>query len=271
VKKTKMISMLAAATLVCAMTGCGSSSSVQQKTTPQVELNILAAASLSDAMKELQATYEQQHHDVKLVQVFGSSGMLQQQIEQGAPADVFVSAGDAQMKALLSKQLIDPKQESNLLHNDLVLVVPKDGATLHALDDLMRPDVKKISIGQPDTVPAGSYAKQSLTFSGIWSQVQKKVVYAKDVRQVLSYVETGSVDAGLVYKTDALTSKRVTVVATADEKSHAPIVYPYGIVNNSPHEQQAQEFYKWLRSPAAMAVFQKYGFAPATDGNSSTP
>ncbi|HEU4963114.1 MAG TPA: molybdate ABC transporter substrate-binding protein [Bacilli bacterium] len=238
----------------------------------RMPLYVLSAASLSDAMQEVKSVYESSHPDVELLESFGSSGTLQQQIEQGAPADLFLSAGEGQMQALLAKNLIDTAHRQDLLTNELVLIVPSDGttSTVKSLADLTQPDVKKVAIGQPDTVPAGHYAKETLSAERLWQPLQDKLLYAKDVRQVLTYVETGNVDAGLVYATDARTSKRVKVVVTADANSHNPIVYPYGIVKATDHAKQAQALYDWLQSAEATRIFASYGFKMSGAAGSGT-
>jgi molybdate transport system substrate-binding protein len=224
-----------------------------------VELYVLAAASLSDAINEAKPLYEASHPGVKLLTVFGSSGSLQKQLEQGAPADLFISAATKQMKALAEKQLID--LSTNLLANELVVIVPKNSSVpIQQLQDLQQESVKKLAIGQPETVPAGTYAEQALTHLGIWDEVQQKAVFAKDVRQVLTYVETGNVDAGIVYKTDALSSDQVRIVATASPDSHEPIVYPVAVVKATEHKNETVELYHWLQSEEAAEIFKKYGF-----------
>ncbi|BCJ86251.1 molybdate ABC transporter substrate-binding protein [Effusibacillus dendaii] len=232
-----------------------------KKQAPTVELYVLAAASLGDVMKELAPKYESSHPGQKLVISYGSSGTLQRQIEQGAPADIFISAGAKQMDELIQKNLIDPQNETDLLANKLVLIVSKESKSeIRTFADLKNQSVKKIAIGEPESVPAGTYAKQTLTQIGIWESLQAKFVYAKDVRQVLAYVETGNVDAGIVYKTDAASSDKVKIAATADEKTHSPILYPIGITKNSKHVKEAQTLYNWLRESEATALFTKYGF-----------
>lgn len=230
----------------------------------QAELYVLAAASLADAMKELQTLYETGHPEVKLFITLGSSGTLQQQIQQGAPADLFFSAASKQMDALVANGLIDQKKKTNLLENELVLIVPKGAAAAAAsFADLQKEELKKIAIGQPQTVPAGTYAEQSLARLGIWTEIAAKIVFAKDVRQVLTYVETGNTEAGIVYKTDALASDKVQIAATADPATHEPIVYPLGIVKSSKHVRQAEAFYEWLQGDEARKVFARYGFKTA--------
>ncbi|NGQ93935.1 molybdate ABC transporter substrate-binding protein [Brevibacillus sp. SYP-B805] len=266
---TSMFVMLA---LLLSAVGCSSSNNQQaapqqapaQQASSPVELYVLAAASLTDVMKELTPLYESTHPDQKLVISYGSSGTLQQQIEQGAPADLFISAATKQMKELVEKGLIDAKNTADLVTNRLVLIIPKDSqAQVHAFADLQKPAIEKIAIGQPESVPAGTYAKQSLTNLGIWDALQPKFIFTKDVRQVLTYVETGNVDAGIVYQTDAASSDNVKIAAVADEKTHSPIVYPIGITTNSKHAKEAQTLYSWLQEPEAKAIFTKYGFETA--------
>lgn len=261
---TSLFMMLA---LLFAVVGCSSSNDQQaapQSSPAPVELYVLAAASLTDAMNELAPLYESSHPGQKLVISYGSSGTLQQQIEQGAPADLFLSAATKQMDELVKKDLIDSAYTTNLLTNRLVLITPKDSAaSVKAFEDLQNQEIQKIAIGQPESVPVGTYAKQSLTNLGIWETVESKFVYAKDVRQVLTYVETGNVDAGIVYQTDAASSDKVQIAATADEKTHSPIVYPMGLAKDSKHAEEAQTLFKWLQEQEAASIFAKYGFETA--------
>lgn len=224
-----------------------------------VELTISAAASLQDALTEITSNFNKEHGHVKINFNFGASGALQQQISQGAPVDLFFSAAEDKFNQLVTDGLIEKKKASDLVGNELVLVVPKDSTKgIKTFEDLTKAD--KLSIGTPESVPAGKYAKEVLGNLTIWNSVEGKIVYAKDVRQVLTYVETGNVDAGMVYKTDALTSTKVEIAATADKKTHTPIVYPIGIIKASSHPNEAMLFYEYLNSNEAMEVFKKYGF-----------
>ncbi len=225
-----------------------------------VELTISAAASLKDAMDVIQHTYQEEHPEIKLKFNFGASGSLQQQISQGAPVDLFFSAAEDKFNLLVEEGNIAKEDGLDLLGNELVLVVPKDDQSIKGFEDLVKAEVDKISIGTPETVPAGKYAKESLEKMDIWKDVESKVVYAKDVRQVLSYAETGNVEAGIVYKTDALVSDKVEIVATAGPATHIPIIYPVGIIKDSKHYGAAKEFYEYLQSDDALKVFEEYGF-----------
>lgn len=241
-----------------------SPTSVEDKSEPaeQVELLVSAAASLTESLDELKSVYEAEHSHVKLTFNYAASGTLQQQIEQGAPADLFLSAGTKQMNALIEKGLMDDRLTTNLLTNELVLVVPQDGSVqIEKMEDLAK--LGDIAIGTPESVPAGKYAQQTLTYHKLWDSLQSKLVLTKDVKQVLSYVETGNVDAGFVYKTDAALSDKVKVALSAEAESHEPIEYPIGVLKGSAHPDEAKALYDFLLSDPARQVFSTYGFTPA--------
>jgi molybdate transport system substrate-binding protein len=264
--KKSYLSFLSVMMFLIIITGCSTTDqskkpAEEKQTAPKekVELTISAAASLQDALTEITANFNHEHSNIKINYNYGASGALQQQISQGAPVDLFFSAAEDKFQQLVSENLIDKKNGMNLVGNELVLVVPKDSAKgIKTFEDLPKAD--KISIGTPESVPAGKYGKEVLGNLNIWSTVEGKIVYAKDVRQVLTYVETGNVDAGMVYKTDALTSKKVAIAATASEKTHTPIIYPVGVITASSHQKEAMLFYDYLQTKAAMDVFEKYGF-----------
>lgn len=224
------------------------------------EITVSAAASLKDAMEEIKSLYEVKKTGVKLTLNFGSSGALQQQIEQGAPVDLFISAGKSQMDALEEKQMLVKESRVNLLGNDLVLIVGKDNNTVKSFADLSKPDVKHVGIGNPESVPAGKYAKEALTSLKLWDGLKAKYVEAKDVRQVLSYVETGNAEAGLVYKSDASISDKVKVAAAAPADSHKPIVYPAAVISDAKNSAVAGEFLEFLQTAEAQQIFSEYGF-----------
>ncbi|QHW29866.1 molybdate ABC transporter substrate-binding protein [Paenibacillus rhizovicinus] len=225
----------------------------------KTELLVSAAASLKDSLDVIEKTYEKKHPDIDLVFNYGSSGTLQKQIEQGAPADIFFSAGRKQMDTLVKESLIG--DHATLLKNVLVMVVPANSKfTFTTVKELTNKSIKKIAVGQPESVPAGQYAKETLTTRNVWNPLQSKLVYAKDVRQVLTYVETGNVDAGFVYKTDALTSSKVKIALKITDDVHSPILYPAGVVKETKHAAEAKAFYAYLQTNEANAVFVKFGF-----------
>ena len=230
---------------------------------PSVELTISVAASVQDAMKAVQAAYEVEAPTVVITYNFGSSGSLAQQITQGAPTDVFLSASQKWMNALESNAQILPGSRQDLLLNSLVLIVPQAETNITDFSDFATDTVSKFAIGEPESVPVGRYAKEALTSLDLFDALQSKMVFGKDVRQVLSYVETGNVEAGLVYATDAKISDQVKVVATAPPDNHSPIVYPVGVVATSENAEAAQAFVEFLSSNTAIAIFEEYGFVVA--------
>lgn len=230
----------------------------------KTELTVSAAISLKDALDEAKQLYTTDHPDVSIAINYGASGTLQLQIEQGAPVDVFVSAAPKQMDALEMKGLLLAGTRKDLVQNELVLVVAKDSRLgLATFKDLTRPDVKQVAWGEPATVPAGEYAKETLTSLGIYDAVKAKAILAKDVRQVLTYVESGNVDAGIVYATEAASSARVKVAAMAPPKSHSLVIYPGAVVRATASPEVAKAFLDFLAGPRGAAVFRKHGFKAA--------
>jgi len=232
-------------------------------------ITVSAAISLKDALDELAPIFQVQQHrknggnGTAVAYNYGGSGTLARQIEQGAPVDVFFSAAEKQMDELAAQNLIVADTRQDLVGNALVLIAPAQSTALHSFKDLTSSAVKSIALGETSTVPAGMYARQTLEHLGLFTALEKKVVYAKDVRAVLTYVETGNADAGLVYQTDANTSKKIRVVATAPADSHDPILYPAAVLRDSRNKPAARAFVEFLQGPDARAVFQKYGFTPA--------
>lgn len=225
-----------------------------------VELNISAAASLKDALMEIQTEYEKTN-DVKLIINFAASGTLQKQIEEGAPSDIFISAAQKQMDALEDKGLIVKESRKDLLGNSLVLIAAEEAKDkIKEINDIKNAVIVRISIGVPESVPAGSYAKESLENLKMWEEIEPKLVLAKDVRQVLTYVETGEVDAGIVYSSDAALLKRGAVAGTFPAHSHKPVVYPAALINESKNKEAAQKFLDFLSADKAAGTFGKYGF-----------
>ncbi len=215
-------------------------------------------------MEDLQPVYSLTHAGAKLTFNFGSSGMLAQQIEHGAPADVFLSAAPKPMDELESRGLLAPGTRRELLRNHLVLITPKDRPGRLDFPELTLPRVKLIALGDPDSVPAGDYGRQVLIAFGVWEQVRPKLVLAKDVRQVLSYVQTGNAEAGIVYATDVLGSEAVQVSATAPENTHLPVIYPVAVLKQSRNSSAARAFIAFLAGPQATAAFARRGFVPAS-------
>jgi molybdate transport system substrate-binding protein len=227
------------------------------------QLIVSAAASLTDAMKEIEPLYRRSRPNITIRYNFASSGALQQQIENGAPVDVFISAAEKQMDTLQNKGLVVSGTRRNLLTNRMVLVVPKNSSGVNELRNLTSNSVRRIAIGNPRSVPAGQYAEQVLKKAGLWNSVQSKFVLANNVRQVLQFVEAGNAQAGLVYTTDARTSNQVKVVQTVPANLHSPIVYPMAVMKTSRNQAAARAFAQFLSGTEARKVFNKYGFGAA--------
>ncbi len=220
-----------------------------------------SATSLQDALQELTPLFQSAHPNITVKYSFSAPGALQQQIERGAPIDVFVPGGSKQMDALQSKGLLLAESRRNLVTNDLVLVVPRSSAlVLTDFRQLTKNEVKRIAIGEPRSVPVGQYAEEVLRYLGIWDQLRPKLVFGNTARNVLASVESGNADAAIVFATDAKISDRVRRVALTPKDSHRPIVYPIAILSASRQQKSAQTYIQFLSGPLARPVFMKYGF-----------
>lgn len=260
-KITFIMSLILSMALI--VVGCSSNKSegVSEKF-KSVELNISAAASLKEAMAELEEEYKRLNENVTLVVNFGGSGSLQQQIEQGAPCDLFISAGKKQMDALQEKGLILDETNKNLVLNDLVLVAPKD-SEITSIEDLKSDKVKHIAVGEASSVPAGKYADEVLTNLNIKDSVNDKLVFAKDVKEVLAWTASGNTEAGFVYYSDALTNDSIKIIETTKEDSHSPIVYPVAVIKDSKKIEEAKKFEEFLLSDKGQDILSKYGYKSA--------
>jgi molybdate transport system substrate-binding protein len=230
------------------------------------ELTVSAAMSLRDAFKEIGTQFESAHPGVTVTFNFSSSGKLRQQIEGGAPVDVYASASQAHMDALEKEGLIVSDSRKDFAGNALVLARPKGSALVSDFKSLENENVKRIAIGNPETSPAGKYAREVLTYLGLWDKVQPKLIYVETVRQVLDYLVRGEVDAGIFYASDAMLRKDdIEVVAIAPAGSHKPILYPIAAVKGSDKLDVARQFIEFLRSPKGKAVLKSKGFTVPTD------
>jgi molybdate transport system substrate-binding protein len=224
------------------------------------EVEVFAAASLTNALKEIASDYAKAGGD-KIVYNFAASSTLELQIKAGAPADLFFSADEAKMNDLAQQGLVVKETRKDLLSNSLVIVVPADSTlTLTSATQLADPKFQKIALGQTQSVPAGIYAKEYLEKIGIWPQVEGRVISAESVRAALAAVETGNVEAGIVYKTDALQSKKVKVAYEVPVAEGPVITYPAALVAGSKHAAAAKKFLDYLGTESAMKVFAKDGF-----------
>ena len=236
---------------------------VQEEAAAKAEasLTIGCAAGLTDAITEIKDLYEIAYPETKLTLNFASSGTLMQQIEQGADTDVFISASNKQINALKEKDLIVNESLSIIAANSLVLIVPKDSdLDIKSTLDLVNHDNIKIAVGDPGFVPAGKYADEVFNSLKITDFVKDKLVYGKDVREVLAWVESGNLDAGFVYHTDALITDKVKIIELIDSSLHSPIVYPACIVMSSKKQEASADFITYLSSEDAKIILKDYGF-----------
>lgn len=233
----------------------------QETEDENVELLVSAAASLTDVLNELREIYIEKNPQVALDFTYGSSGALQAQIEEGAPVDVFLSAAQKQMDALQEGGHIVEDTRKTLLINKVVLITPADSELqIESFEDLTKDDVKKIAIGDPSNVPVGQYSEEVFTNLNIIDDINPKAVYATDVRTVLTWVESGEVDCGIVYATDAYTTDKVKIIAEAPEGSHKEVSYPVAAVKDSKNLEASQAFIDFLSTEESKEIFKKYGF-----------
>jgi molybdate transport system substrate-binding protein len=224
------------------------------------DIVVSAAASLTDALKEIDRAY-QSKSKTRVTFVFASSSTLARQIEAGAPADVFFSADVQTMDALERNGRLEPGTRKQLLSNQLVIIVPADLPTVvNSPEDLLDPRVRKIALAEPSSVPAGVYSKTYLESLGLWDKVKPKVVPVLDVRATLASVESGNVEAGLVYKTDAAGSRRVKTVFEVPIGKGPKIIYPVAILKESENKAAAKEFLNVMVSRSGLDAFKRYGF-----------
>lgn len=227
---------------------------------PAADINVFAAASLSDVLKEIAKTYEKETGD-KVVFNFGASSLLARQIEEGAPADIFFSADEAKMDGLEKKGLILKETRKSRLSNTLVIVVEKSSdLVVQSAKDLAQEKIKRLALAEPASVPAGIYAKSYLEKIGAWDKVAGKVVPTENVRGALAAVESGNVEAAIVYKTDAAISKKVRVAFEVPAREAPDISYPIAVVKESRQTEAAKKFLKRLGSEDPGKVFERYGF-----------
>lgn len=224
------------------------------------EIIVSAAASLTNAFGEIAKKFENLNPGIKVICNFAASGPLLQQIEKGAPVDVFASADQRTMDQAQDKNLVLPWTRKDFVSNGIVLIVPTDAKhPIRTLEDLKMKEATRISLGNPETVPAGRYAKEVLTNDGLWEDLLPKFIYGNSVRQVLDYVGRGEVDAGFVFTTDAIQMKdKVQIVLTAEK--HKPILYPIAVVTASQRKELSQRFIGFVEGKEAQEILSQFGF-----------
>lgn len=224
------------------------------------EITVFAAASLTDALKEIAASYEKATGD-KVRFNFAASNTLAQQIQAGAPADIFFSADEAKMDTLDAAGLIAKDTRKDLLGNSLVIITAEDGLQITRAEDLAKPSIKHLSLGDPKAVPVGVYAKAWLEKADLWATLQPKIVPAENVRAAMAVVASGNAQAGIVYKTDAAISKMVRVALEIPAADGPKITYPAAVVKDSRNAQAARKFLSYLADKQADETFLKFGFS----------
>lgn len=242
----------------------GDSNNEPKEKTEKIEektpLTISAAVSLTDALEEIKELYEKDH-SVELTFNLSGSGTLAQQIQQGAPVDIFISANQEWMNTLQEDDLVNTSTREDITGNKIVLITSKDSKIKYeSVDQIVAADVDQIAIGNPESVPAGKYTEEILHNLKKWDELKDQFVLAKDVRQVLTYVETGNADIGFVYESDAVTSDNIDILATIDESLHDPIIYPGAVLADTKHVKEAEEFLKFLETEESQNILEKYGF-----------
>ncbi|MGA2402925.1 MAG: molybdate ABC transporter substrate-binding protein [Syntrophobacteraceae bacterium] len=224
------------------------------------ELTVSAAASLTNAFGEIGKKFESANPGTKVVFNFGASGVLFQQIDKGAPVDVFASADQKTMDQAMEKNLIIPDTRQNFVSNELVLIYPHGAKTpVKALQDLAAKEIGKVALGNPETVPAGRYTQEVLTNEGLWEELKPKFIFAESVRQVLDYVSRGEVDAGFVFATDAAVAKD-RVETALEARKHKPITYPISVVGSTGNGDLARRFVEFVVGAEGREILSKHGF-----------
>ncbi|PKM49271.1 MAG: molybdate ABC transporter substrate-binding protein [Firmicutes bacterium HGW-Firmicutes-7] len=239
--------------LVFSLVGCNT-------TTKETTITLAAAASLKNCMDDkLIPMFQEKYPNIKVISTYDSSGKLQTQIEEGAAVDVFMSAAMKQMSALNEKGLIAKDSIVQLLENKIVLIATANSAKeMNTFEDILKADI--LAVGDPDSVPAGQYAKEVLTNLDIWDKVSKNASFGTNVTQVLNWVAEGSADVGIVYATDAASNNKVKTVAEAPEGTVSKVIYPVGIVKATENEDAAKIFIEFLKTDEAKKEFESYGF-----------
>lgn len=262
--------MVTAVAMLAVLTACGQTESKGEKETgeknegkkPVTELTVLAAASMTDAMQEIGEAYQETHENIEITYQFDSSGTLKTQIEEGAPADIFISAATKQMDELVQGELVAKDSVFPWLENKVVLIVPKDSEDgPDSFEDAAKEEVPMIAIGNED-VPVGQYTQTIYQNLGLWENIQAKANLASNVRQVLDWVATGNAPCGVVYATDAQIEKNVKVVCEAPKGSCDPVIYPAGMVSASKEKEASAEFLEYLKTEEVSKILEAYGFTP---------
>ncbi len=235
----------------------------QQQGSQPTQINVAAAASLTEAFTDIEKEFETENSNIDIVYNFAASGTLRTQIEVAPEtADVFASAAQDQMDMLASKGFVYNATREDFVENSLVMITPSGNAVgLIGMQDLTKTEVEKISIGNPDTVPAGKYAKEALTNAGLWDNVSSKTLLAENVKQALVYVERGEAEAGFVFSTDASSAKNGSIEVIASVPITTPITYPIAVVSATQHKDDSQMFIDFVTGEKGKSILEQYGFS----------
>lgn len=241
------------------------------KTSAKTDLNVFAAASMTESLEELKAVFEEENPDLNLVFNFDSSGTLKTQIAEGADCDVFISAAKKQMDELDptsdtkdSDITIDPSTRFDLLENEVTLAVKEDSRKdIKSFDDINTDKVETIALGNAD-VPVGQYSESLLKNMGVWDDIQEKITFGSNVKEVTSWVSEGAVDCGIIYSTDAKAAALKIVDTANPDMLDKKVIYPAALVDKSANKEAGEKFLDFLKTDKASEVFTKYGFKPAS-------
>ena len=248
----------------------GGSSSKKSDSSSKETITVSAAASLTEAFTNIEKEFETENPDIDVVCNFGASGTLRTQIEGGAPVDVFASAAEDQMDTLASNGFVYNDTREDFTKNSLVMITQKGNVLgLTGMQDLTNPEVEKISIGNPDSVPAGKYAKEALTNAGLWDSVSNKTILAENVKQALVYVETGEAEAGFVFSTDASSAKSGSIEVVTSVPVTTPITYPIAVVSSTQHKEDSQLFIDFVTGEKGQPILEQYGFVTETQNGTN--
>lgn len=239
----------------------------QQQTSETTQINVAAAASLTEAFTDMEKEFEAENPGIDVVYNFGASGTLRTQIEGGAPVDVFASAAEDQMDMLATKGFVYNDTREDFVENSLVMIAPKGNTLgLTGMQDLTKTEVEKISIGNPDSVPAGKYAKEAITNAGLWDSVSGKMLMAENVKQALVYVEKEEADAGFVFMTDVSSAQPDTIEVVTSVPVSTPITYPIAVVSSTQNQDDSQLFIDFVTGEKGKSILEQYGFIISQTG-----
>lgn len=237
------------------MNGCSNTSASDG------ELLISTASSLTEVMGKMEEEFQMVEPDIELSFNYGSSSKLRSQIEQGAPADLFLSASEKDMDMLQSQQLIESESVVPFAENRLVLASLEEFLETADFAEVILNTEETIAVGEPDSVPLGDYTKQVLASQDLWEPLEGHLIYAKDARQVVTYIESGNAELGIIYSSDAIISREITGTLEVPGQMD-PVVYPGAVVAASQKQQAATAFLEFVKGPKGQAILEEYGFLP---------